>query len=98
MACLASLPGIMNKDGVIVMVTPFSWLAEFTPRSKWLGGFNDPVSKEAIHSKDVLREIMEANGFQKIHEEQMPLVIREHQRKLQYIIGEATGWRKLHEE
>jgi putative 4-mercaptohistidine N1-methyltranferase len=94
MACLNNLNGIVNKGGVVVMVTPFSWLTEFTPRSKWLGGFYDPVSKEAIRSKDVLKEIMEDRGFEKIHESEMPLVIREHQRKYQYIVSEATGWRK----
>lgn len=94
-ACLDGLPGIINKGGVIVMVTPFSWLEEFTPRGKWLGGFYDPVSKEPIRSKDVLQELMQARGFEKIHEEEIPLVIREHQRKYQYIISEATGWRKI---
>jgi putative 4-mercaptohistidine N1-methyltranferase len=94
MACLNGLNGIVNKGGVVVMVTPFSWLTEFTPRSKWLGGFYDPVSKDPIRSKDVLKEMMEDRGFEKIHEEEMPLVIREHQRKYQYIVSEATGWRK----
>merc|ERR1712130_860488 len=94
-ACLDGLPRIVNKGGVVVMATPFSWLVEFTPRSKWLGGFYDPVSKEAIRSGDVLKELMEDRGFEKIHEEEMPLVIREHQRKYQYIVSEATGWRKV---
>lgn len=93
-ACLNALPNVMNDGGVIVMVTPFSWLTQFTPRSKWLGGFHDPVTKEAISSKDVLKEVMESNGFEKIHEEEIPLVIREHRRKYQYIVSEATGWRK----
>jgi putative 4-mercaptohistidine N1-methyltranferase len=95
MACLNNLNGIMNKGGVVVMVTPFSWLTEFTPRGKWLGGFYDPVSKDEIRSKDVLKAVMEDRGFEKIHEEEVPLVIREHQRKYQYIISEATGWRKV---
>lgn len=93
-ACIDALPCIVNKGGVVVMVTPFSWLPEFTPRSKWLGGFNDPVSKEAIYSKDVLQDMMEDRGFEKILEQEIPLVIREHQRKYQYIVSEATGWRK----
>lgn len=93
LTCLNGLSTVVNKGGVVVMVTPFSWLEEFTPRAKWLGGFYDPVSKEPITSKDVLNEIMEDRGFVKIHEEEMPLVIREHQRKYQYIISEATGWR-----
>jgi 5-histidylcysteine sulfoxide synthase/putative 4-mercaptohistidine N1-methyltranferase len=94
-ACLDGLPRIVNKDGVVVMVTPFSWLTEFTPRKNWLGGFLDPVLKKPIHSKDVLRGLMEERGFEKIHEEQIPLIIREHQRKFQYIISEVTGWRKV---
>jgi 5-histidylcysteine sulfoxide synthase/putative 4-mercaptohistidine N1-methyltranferase len=95
MACLTGLNDIMNYGGVVVMVTPFSWLTEFTPRGKWLGGFYDPVSKEPIRSKDVLQRVMQNNGFEKIHEEEMPLVIREHARKYQYIVSEASGWRKV---
>jgi len=94
LSCLNAMPKVVNKGGVVVMVTPFSWLEEFTPRSKWLGGFRDPVSQAPMFSKDKLREIMEELGFEKIHEQQMPLIIREHQRKYQYIISEATGWRK----
>jgi len=94
-ACLDAMPLVINKGGVVVLVTPFSWLEQFTPRGKWLGGYDDPVSGEPCHSKDKLREIMEANGFEKIHEEEMPVIIREHQRKYQYIISQATGWRKL---
>jgi hypothetical protein len=67
---------------------------EFTPKSLWLGGFHDPATHEQRHSKDKLMEVMDELGFEKIHDEQMPLVIREHQRKYQYIISEATGWRK----
>mmetsp|Transcript_19552 Transcript_19552/g.39599 ORF Transcript_19552/g.39599 Transcript_19552/m.39599 type:complete len:168 (+) Transcript_19552:2221-2724(+) len=95
LACLDGMSSVVNKGGVVVMVTPFSWLEEFTPRSKWLGGYPDPVSGEPIYSKGVLRDTMEARGFEQIHEEEMPLLIREHQRKYQYIISEATGWRKL---
>ena len=83
--CLNGLQRVVNKGGVVVIVTPFSWLEQFTSRSKWLGGFYDPVSKEPIRSKDALHEIMEERGFEKIHEEEMPLVIREHQRKYQYL-------------
>jgi 5-histidylcysteine sulfoxide synthase/putative 4-mercaptohistidine N1-methyltranferase len=87
-SCLDSLPGIVNKDGIVVLVTPFSWLPEFTERRNWLGGYDN------VYSKDTLKALMEERGFEKIHEEQMPLIIREHQRKMQYIISEATGWRK----
>ena len=95
MACLTSLPSLVNKGGVALMVTPYSWLPEFTNQKNWLGGYYDPVTKDDVESKDALRATMVANGFEKIHEEEMPLVIREHQRKYQYIISQATAWRKL---
>ncbi|GAX12593.1 hypothetical protein FisN_13Lh051 [Fistulifera solaris] len=95
MACLNDLPKIVRKEGVVVIVTPFSWLCEFTPRERWLGGFIDPLTNESVYSKTALQTVMEKNGFEKIHEEQVPLLIREHQRKYQYIVSEATGWRKV---
>ena len=93
MACLESLGSIVNDGGVVVIVTPYSWLKEFTPHDKWLGGFYDNSKNKPVSSQDVLKVIMEGQGFEKIHEEEMPLIIREHQRKYQYIISQATGWR-----
>lgn len=95
LACLDGLSHVVKPNGVVVMVTPFSWLTEFTPRSKWLGGFNDPVTNEPIRSIDVVEAEMVQRGFEKIHQEEMPCVIREHQRKYQYIVSQATGWRKV---
>lgn len=94
-ACLDGMPHVVNKGGVVVMVTPFSWLEQYTSRNNWLGGIYDPVTGEELRSQDRLQTLMEARGFEKIHEEEMPVVIREHQRKYQYIISQATAWRKL---
>jgi len=92
-ACLDGLEAIMKPGGAVVIATPFSWLEDFTPKSKWLGGYLD-ASGNPVHSKDALRLEMEKRGFEKIHEEQMPLFIREHRRKGQYIVSEATVWRR----
>ena len=72
----------------------FHCLTEYTPMDLWIGGNYDQMSQRPIYSKDRLKEIMEGLGFEKIHEEQMPFVIREHKRYYQYSISEATGWRK----
>jgi putative 4-mercaptohistidine N1-methyltranferase len=99
MACLNDLPRLVRgKGSVVVIVTPFSWLTEFTSRDHWLGGYlkedADQREKKPVDSLTVLQSVMEGNGFEKIHQEEMPLLIREHQRKYQYIISQATGWRK----
>jgi putative 4-mercaptohistidine N1-methyltranferase len=90
-ACLNGLSKIVKHRGIVVIVSPYSWLEEYTLRNQWLGGKPDPATNEAIWSNDVLRQRMEERGFIKVHEEQIPLIIREHQRKYQYIISEATG-------
>ena len=92
MACLRGIASIVNPGGVVVIVTPYSWLTEFTDKDNWMGGYYN--SEKPVSSKDVLKRVMEEEGFEKIHEEEMPLIIREHQRKYQYVVSQATGWRK----
>jgi len=91
-ACLDGLEALIRPGGAVVIVTPFSWLEDFTPKSKWLGGYEE--NGKAVHSKDQLQQLMEARGFKKLSQQKLPLVIREHQRKYQYIVPEATVWRR----
>mmetsp|Transcript_58682 Transcript_58682/g.139711 ORF Transcript_58682/g.139711 Transcript_58682/m.139711 type:complete len:711 (-) Transcript_58682:212-2344(-) len=93
-ACLDGLSVLLRPGAAAVILTPFSWLEDFTPKHKWLGGFMDPITQTQVRSKDQLKKLMEERGFAKIGEQQVPLLIREHQRKYQYIVSEATIWRK----
>ncbi|CAE7290488.1 egt-1 [Symbiodinium natans] len=93
-ACLDGLAALLRPGAAAVILTPFSWLEDFTPKSKWLGGFVDPITQTPVSSKDQLQRLMEERGFKKIGDQQVPLLIREHQRKYQYIVSEATIWRK----
>ncbi|KAL3779907.1 hypothetical protein ACHAWO_004483 [Cyclotella atomus] len=68
---------------------PTDQLEEYTPKDKWIGGCTYE-NGSAVDSKQKLREIMERKGFGLIHDEAVPLVIREHARKYQYIISDAT--------
>lgn len=101
MACLEALPLLVQPGSVVLILTPFTWLTEFTPRECWLGGYYEKEDRDGGSSqisrillKDTLQSVMEGLGFCKIHEEQIPMLIREHQRKYQYCISEAMGWRK----
>ena len=42
-AFLDALPALLKPRGVAVLVSPYSWLAAWTPRARWLGGFYDAV-------------------------------------------------------
>ena len=63
LSCLNATPKVVHKGGVVVIVTPFDCLEEFTPWSKWLI-VRDPVSQVTVFSKDKLKEIMEGFVFE----------------------------------
>ncbi len=82
-ACLERLQGVnalVKPGGIVVMTTPFSWLEEYTPRDKWLDSIDGVQA--------VLTE------FELLHSEELPFMIREHRRKFEYIITQASVWRR----
>jgi putative 4-mercaptohistidine N1-methyltranferase len=93
-ACLSRLGGprgLVRPGGYLLLVSPYSWLEQFTPVEAWLGGFErDGVS---IRAADTLRAML-GSEFELVKEEDVPLVIREHARKFQYIVSHAMLWRR----
>jgi 5-histidylcysteine sulfoxide synthase/putative 4-mercaptohistidine N1-methyltranferase len=82
-ACLRRMQGnhaLVRPGGILVMMTPLSWLEDYTPKSKWLNGLAD-IEK-------ILSE------FDLVHQEELPFMLREHQRKFEYIITQASVWRR----
>lgn len=78
---------VVNKGGVLVLVSPFSWLEEYTPREEWIGG------GEAI-SSEVLEKEMLSLGFALRERTDVPFLIREHARKFQWGVSECSVWDK----
>ncbi|MBL0318364.1 MAG: 5-histidylcysteine sulfoxide synthase [Alphaproteobacteria bacterium] len=71
--------GLVLPGGIVVITAPMSWMEAFTPKEKWL------TSLEIIGQQ--------LPGFSLIHHEEVPFMIREHQRKFEYIIAQASVWR-----
>lgn len=86
-ACLSRMEGLVKPGGLLVMVSPYSWLEQFTPREAWLGGTSDGRSRDAVIA--YLHD-----DFQLVDERDVPLVIREHARKFQYIVSHAMAFRR----
>jgi len=89
---LDALPHMLTPDGVVVLVSPYSWLEEWTSRDKWLGGV--VRGGDAVYSAPELTQKMKALGFSMVEESDMPFVIREHARKFQWGCSHATVWRR----
>jgi len=86
MAFLDRIPRLLNPGGVVVLVSPYSWLEEYTDKDKWLGG------RDGRQSFDVLSDIMSARGFSLVDRRDMPFLIRDHARKFQWGCSDATIW------
>lgn len=91
-ALLNRLPSLVNPHGVVVFVSPYSWLEEYTAKDKWYGGY--VKDGKPVDSASTLKSKMKALGFNLVEEQQMPFLIREHVRKYQWGCSHATVWRK----
>jgi 5-histidylcysteine sulfoxide synthase/putative 4-mercaptohistidine N1-methyltranferase len=90
--CLDRLPLIVRPGGVVLFVSPYSWLEQFTKKEHWFGGF--VKSGSAVSSADTLVAEMKSRGFELIETQDMPLLIPDHARKFQYIVSNACLFQK----
>jgi putative 4-mercaptohistidine N1-methyltranferase len=87
--CLERLPGLLRPGGQLIVASPYTWLANYTPRKNWLGGWvraGRPVTTFAA-----LRRIL-APHFKLARRLDLPFLLREHVRKYQLGIAEASTW------
>ena len=84
---LERLPDLVKPSGQLFMTTPFSWLEEYTPPENWLGD-------GAVDSFEGLRKALEP-AFVLDQQWDMPFLIREHARKFQYSIAQASCWHRV---
>jgi putative 4-mercaptohistidine N1-methyltranferase len=87
--CLERLPGLLRPGGQLILASPYTWLASYTPRQNWLGGWaraGRPVTTFAT-----LRRILSPH-FKLARRLDLPFLLREHARKYQLGIAEASVW------
>jgi 5-histidylcysteine sulfoxide synthase/putative 4-mercaptohistidine N1-methyltranferase len=90
---LQEIPKRIVSGGILVLTSPYTWLAEHTPREEWLGGFKR--NGENFTTLDALRELL-APHFRLLQEPlDQPFVIRETARKYQHSLAQVTLWERL---
>ena len=80
------LPG-----GLLVITSPYTWLEDYTPKAKWIGGRRE--HGEPLSTLAGLQQTLEPQ-FALLHRENVPFVIRETARKHQHSLAEMTVWRR----
>lgn len=87
---LSSIHERMNRGGLLVITSPYSWSEEFTKKEEWLGGYRD--AGEPAWSLDGLQAALSPH-FRLLGEPRdVPFVIRESRRKFQHSVAEMTVW------
>ena len=90
---LRDIQSRINDGGLLVLVSPYSWDEEFTPRDKWLGGFKANTG-ENFTTLEGISKIL-SDKFDLIAEPlDIPFAMRESTRKSQHGVSEMTVWQK----
>mmetsp|Transcript_24716 Transcript_24716/g.24945 ORF Transcript_24716/g.24945 Transcript_24716/m.24945 type:complete len:277 (-) Transcript_24716:56-886(-) len=88
---ITDIPNFLLPGGHLILISPYSWLEEYTPVNEWFGGC--VVNSEELDSFVELKDFI-GNTLELKHREDMPFLIREHARKFQYGVSDCTVWQK----
>lgn len=77
----------LRSGGILVIASPNSWMEMYTQPENYLDGPDSDATLAAIGRH--------LPGFELLHSEDIPFMIREHRRKYEYIISQGSVWRKL---
>ena len=87
--CLEQLLDLVAAGGQLIIASPCTWLEEYTPKTEWLGGTER--LGQARQTLDTLRDLLSPT-FMLDGEWNLPFLIREHARKYQWSVAQATRW------
>ena len=79
---------LVAPGGQLVITTPLTWLEAFTPEENWLGA--TPCTGDTLRLLET--ELNPSFSLQRTHD--MPFLIREHARKYQWSVAQASIWRR----
>lgn len=89
---LGSVHERLNPGGILLIASPYTWLAEHTKREEWIGGFKK--NGENFTTLDGLKEML-GSHFRLVEGPlEVPFVIRETRRKFQHTLSEVTIWER----
>lgn len=89
MRCLRGLAKIVKLGGQLVISSPYTWLEDYTPRAKWLGGVVRRGRRVDTH-ESLVRTL--SSDFKLERRIDVPFTIRDHARKFQWAVADATVW------
>ena len=87
---LNDIPSRINDNGLLVLLSPYTWLEDYTPKENWLGGYIK--DNKEVYTLDTLKENL--SDFELLETIDVPFVIKETSRKYQHTISQMSIWKK----
>ena len=87
---LNDIPSRINDNGLLVLLSPYTWLEDYTPKENWLGGYMK--DNKEVYTLDTLKENL--SDFELLQTIDVPFVIKETSRKYQHTISQMSIWKK----
>ncbi|WP_320034190.1 5-histidylcysteine sulfoxide synthase [Halarcobacter sp.] len=88
---LDDIPNRVNENGLLVLLSPYTWLEEYTPKQNWLGGFIR--DNKEVKTLDTLKQNLE-DRYELVDTIDVPFVIKETNRKFQHSISQMSIWKR----
>jgi len=88
---LKDIANRLNKNGIFIVASPFTWSQEYVRKNLWLGGKIEEGKN--IFSFDTLKSILDHEFIQIDKEQNVEFVIQEHIRKFQHTFSLLSVWR-----
>lgn len=93
-AFIAQVSEFLEPNGVLILASPYTWLEEYTPKERWIGGIYDS-EKKPVKTQDGLKAMLTPMGFKEIREnENVRFVIKENEWVYQFTMANVTYWQK----
>lgn len=89
---LDDIPQRVNEEGLLVLLSPYTWLEEYTPKANWLGGYLK--DNKEVKTLDTLKANLEPQ-FELIELMDVPFVIKETDRKFQHSVSQMSVWKRI---
>ena len=84
----------IRVGGMLVLTSPYTWMEEFTPKEKWLGGFKADTG-ESYSTLEGIEDAMSPEFEMVDAPRDIAFIIRETARKHQHTIAQMSFWRKV---
>lgn len=89
---LKNIHNLVKEGGLFILVSPCTWLTDYTDKSEWVGGFERNGKK--VTTYDGIKEALQEHFEEAKGPHEVEFVIKETKRKFQHSFSQATYWRK----